>query len=393
MPLSDTKVRSAKPRDAVYRLTDADGLCIEIRPSGTKTWRLRYRLDGKANMHTIGTYPAVSLSAARERRDWGRALIARGIHPRDEVEREKRRRIADAGATFGSVAEEWFTKRSDEWTDYYATQVRRGLDQDILPVIGKRPIKEVGAQDVLSIMQSTEKRGAKTVAVLLRQWMSAVFRYGIVTLRSDEDPALHVKGAVKRNEVKHAVDLNESQLRHLMAQIEVFGGYRTTQLAIRFLLLTMVRTIEMRRARWDEIDLEARLWRLPEESMKRRQKHLVPLSDQVVAILEELRDYTGGGGILFPGMKNPRQPIHLTTINQALGRMGFGKGEFSAHGFRATASTHMNEHGWSPDAIERQLAHVPGNRTRKSYNHAQYLDERRRMLQWWADYIDGLAGR
>lgn len=393
MPISDTKARTAKPRASVYRIADSAGLCLEVRPSGAKIWRYRYRLDGKATMFTIGEYPSTSLGEARQKREWGRALVAKGIHPRDEVEREKRHRKLEANNTFRLVADEWLDKRSKEWTVYYANQVRKTLDNDILPFIGDDPIREIGAPTILEILKRIESRGASTVAVLARQWISSVFRYAIVTLRAETDPAEFVKGAVRRGEVKHAAALNEAQLRHLLAQLELFGGYRTTQIAIEFLLLTMVRTIEMRRARWEEIDLDKRLWRIPEESMKRRRKHLVPLSDQVMTLIEELRGYTGGHDILFPGMKDPRKPIHLTTINQALSRMGFGKGEFSAHGFRATASTHMNEHGWSPDAIERQLAHVPGDKTRKAYNHAQYLDERRQMMQWWADHIDSLKGK
>lgn len=390
MPISDTKARNAKPREKLYRIADGHGLCLEVRPSGRKTWRLRYRLDGKANMFTIGDYPHVKLGEARERRDWGRKLIEQGIHPRDQEQRDKQDRQANQAQTFRHVAEEWYQQRAGEWTEYYANQVRRGLDNDIYPAFGDKPIREVGAADVLELIKKVDERGAPTVAQLLRQWISAVFRYGVTNLVADTDPATFVKGAVSRPKVKHAVALNDKQLRFLLGQIEVFGGYRTTQLAIKLLLLTMVRTIELRRGRWKDVDLEDAIWRIPESDMKMRRPHLVPLSKQAVACFKELREYTGGGELILPGMKHPRQPIHHTTISQALVRMGFKEGGFAPHGFRATASTVLNEQGWPPDAIERQLAHAPASRTRASYNHAQYMEVRRDMMQWWADYLDRL---
>ncbi|MBY6109115.1 tyrosine-type recombinase/integrase [Halomonas sp. DP1Y21-3] len=390
MPISDTKARNAKPREKLYRIADGHGLCLEVRPSGRKVWRLRYRLDGKANMWTIGDYPQVKLGPAREQRDWGRELIAQGVHPRHQVERDKQSRKDVQALTFRSVAEEWIAKRSGDWSLYYAGQVRKGLDDDIYPAFGDKPIREVQAADVLELMREVEKRGAPSVALLLRQWTSAIFRYGIINLQADTDPASFIKGAVTRPKVKHARALPERELRFLLGQLEVFGGYRTTRLAIELLLLTMVRTVELRRGRWADIDLDAAIWRIPEADMKMRRPHLVPLSRQAVEKLKELKEYTGGGELLLPGMKNPRAPIHHTTINQALFRMGFGEGKFAAHGFRATASTVLNEQGWNPDAIERQLAHAPSNRTRASYNHAQHMDERKEMMQWWADYLDRL---
>ncbi|MFG6139461.1 tyrosine-type recombinase/integrase [Halomonas sp. B23F22_10] len=390
MPISDTKARNAKPREKLYRIADGHGLCLEVRPSGRKVWRLRYRLDGKANMWTIGDYPQVKLGPAREQREWGRELIARGIHPRDQTERDKQARQAEQAQTFRNVAEEWLEKRAGEWTAYYKGQVRKGLDNDIYPAFGDKPIREVEAADVLDLIRGVEKRGAPSVALLLRQWVSAIFRYGIINLQADTDPASFIKGAVSRPKVKHATALPEKDLRVLLGQLEVFGGYRTTRLAIELLLLTMVRTVELRRGRWADVDLEDAIWRIPEADMKMRRPHLVPLSKQAVEKLKELKEYTGGRELLLPGMKNPRQPIHHTTINQALVRMGFGKGKFAAHGFRATASTVLNEQGWNPDAIERQLAHAPANRTRASYNHAQHMDERKEMMQWWADHLDRL---
>lgn len=341
-------------------------------------------------MWTVGAYPAIGLAKARERREWARKLIAQGLHPKDEEERQKREDRLQQQNTFGLVAEEWFAERSPQWTEYYRGQVRKGLDNEILPSVGKLPLRDVTAPEILAIMRRIEKRGAPTVAINVRMWISSIFRFAVITLRSKDNPADYVKGAVARGDVKHAVALTEKQLRFLLGQITVYGGYRTTQLAIELLLFTMVRGVEMRRGRWADVDFDARIWRIPRQDMKRRRDHAVPLSSQAIKVLEELKTYSGGGELLVPGMKRPSKPIHNTTINTALNRMGFTEGSFATHGFRATASTLMNEYGWREDAIERQLAHVPGNRTRGSYNHAKYMTERREMLQWWGDYVDSL---
>jgi len=393
MPLSDTQARKAKPRDKLYRLADAHGLCLEVRPNGAKYWRLRYRLHGKATMWTVGEYPSTSLAESRERRDWGRKLIAQGVHPKDEEARLKREEKLHQDNRFGLVAEEWYQDRKPNWSEGYAGKVRQALDEEILPDLGRLALRDVTAQEILAIMQRIDKRGAPTVAINVRMWISGIFRYAILTLRAKDDPAAHVRGAVKRGEIKHAVALTERQLRFLLGQLPLYGGYRITQLGIELLLLTMVRGVEMRRGRWEDVDLEGQVWRIPRGDMKKRRDHAVPLSRQAVRVLEELKEYSGGGELLVPGMKHPKKPIHHTTINTALARMGFGGGVFATHGFRATASTLMNEYGWREDAIERQLAHVPQDRTRGSYNHAKYMKERREMLQWWGDYVDRLKGQ
>jgi len=390
MPLSDTKARTAKPRDTLYRLADAHGLCLEVRPNAKKYWRLRYRLHGKATMWTVGEYPSTSLADARQRREWARKLIAQGIHPKDEEARLKRQEKLQQDNTFALVAEEWYAERKPHWSEGYAGKVRQALDDEILPTLGRLALRDVTAPEILEIIRRIDKRGAPTVAINVRMWISGIFRYAILTLRATDDPAAHVRGAVRRGEIKHAVALTEKQLRFLLGQLPLYGGYRVTQLAIELLLFTMVRGVEMRRGRWEDVDFEAGIWRIPRHDMKRKRDHAVPLSRQAVRVLRELREYSGGGELLVPGMKHPRKPIHHTTINTALVRMGFGGGAFATHGFRATASTLMNEHGWREDAIERQLAHVPKDRTRGSYNHAKYMQERREMLQWWGDYVDGL---
>lgn len=393
MPLSDTRARKAKPRERLYRIADAHGLCLEVRPNGAKYWRLRYRLHGKPTMWTVGEYPSTSLAEARERREWARKLITQGAHPKDEEARLKREEKLHQDNTFGLIAEEWFVERSPNWSDYYRDQVRHGLDEEILPTLGRLALRDVTAPEILEIMRRIEKRGAPTIAINVRMWISNIFRFAILTLRAKDDPAEHVKGAVTRGEVKHAVALTEKQLRFLLGQIPIYGGYRSTQLAIELLLFTMVRGVEMRRGRWEDVDFEAKVWRIPRQNMKRKRDHAVPLSSQAIRVLEELKMYSGGGELMVPGMKRPNKPIHHTTINTALTRMGFGGGAFATHGFRATASTLMNEYGWREDAIERQLAHVPKDRTRGSYNHAKYMKERREMLQWWGDYVDSLRGQ
>ena len=275
------------------------------------------------------------------------------------------------------------------WTPYYLRQVERFMASDVFPQIGALPIKQVTAAHVLSIMKKTEARGAETIAILIRQWCSAVFRYAVANLQADGDPAAALKGAVVRPKVKHHAPLSAKQIPAFVTALGKFGGYRTTAIAIELLLLTFVRTVEMRKATWSEFDLEAALWRIPAERMKMKTEHLVPLSSQAVALVKELHEWTGGRNYLFPNYRAPKSCMTATTVNRALERMGY-RGKFSGHGFRSTASTLLHELGYRPEVIERQLAHAERNNVTAAYNHAEYLKERKAMMQQWASYLDGL---
>jgi len=400
MPLTDAKIRNTKPREKPIKLTDGGGLYLEVRPTGAKLWRYRYRIGGKENVFAVGQYfndkrgGHISLDDARSERDKARALVKQGIHPAHNRQAERLAIHAENANTFEAVAREWIAKKKPGWTAYYLRQVQRFLESDVFPYVGNLPIRNVTAAHLLEILRRIEGRGAETVAVLVRQWASAVFRYAVATLRADTDPAAALKGAIHRPKIEHRKPLSRDQVADFVKALDVYGGYRTTVIALRMMLLTFVRTVELRAARWTEIDLDRAEWRIPAERMKMREPHLVPLSRQAVELLAELHTYTGGRDFLFPNYRNPKTCMTSTTLNRALERMGFnGKGSigFSAHGFRATASTILNEIGFRPDVIERQLAHAERNKVRASYNQAEYLEDRRTMMQQWADMTDEMA--
>jgi integrase len=269
--------------------------------------------------------------------------------------------------------------------------VERFLESDVFPYVGRLPIRSVTAAHLLEIIRRIEGRGAETVALLVRQWSSAIFRYAVATLRADGDPAAALKGAIERPKVEHHKPLSRSQIVDFTTALGRYGGYRTTVIALRLMLLTFVRTVELRKAEWSEFDLDNAEWKIPAERMKMREPHIVPLSKQAVDLLRELQTYTGGRVALFPNYRRPNECMTATTLNRALERMGFnGKDSigFSAHGFRATASTILNEMSYRSDVIERQLAHAERDKVRASYNHAEYIDERRAMMQDWANLLE-----
>ena len=390
MPLTDAKIRNTKPADKPLKLTDGGGLYLEVRPTGTRLWRLRYRIDGKENVFAIGGYPEIGLADARDAREKAKPLIRQGIHPSHNRQAERLANSAANANTFEAVAREWIKKKAPSWTPYYLRQVERFMAADVFPFVGKLPIRNVSAAHLLEILNRIEGRGAATVALLVRQWSSAVFRYAVATLRADADPAAALKGAIHRPKVQHHKPLTRDQIAEFSKALEQYGGYRATVIALRLMLLTFVRTVELRKAEWIEFDLDRAEWRIPAERMKMREPHLVPLSTQAVELLRELATHTGGRRQLFPNLRNPSECMTATTLNRALERMGFnGKDSigFSAHGFRATASTMLNEMGFRADVIERQLAHAERNKVRASYNQAEYMEERRQMMQAWAEYL------
>jgi integrase len=394
MPLTDAKVRTVKADSKPIKLADGGGLYLDVRPSGTKLWRYRYRIAGKENVFAIGKYPETSLADARAEHGKARVLVKQGVHPSHNRQVERLSSQTSNANTFEAVAREWVSKKSGSWTPYYQRQVTNFLAADVFPHIGKLPIRSVTAAHLLEVVRRVEARGAVSVALLVRQWSSAIFRYAIATLRADGDPSTALRGAIQRPKVEHHKPLSREQIKEFMAAVDEYGGYRTTVIALRLMLLTFVRTVELRKAEWAEIDLERAEWRLPAERMKMREPHIVPLSGQAVAMLKELHSYTGGRSMLFPNYRRPKGCMTSTTLNRALERMGFNGKEsigFSAHGFRATASTILNEMGYRSDVIERQLAHAERDKVRASYNHAEYMKERRGMMQDWADYLDGLS--
>ena len=387
--LTDTRIRSAKRTRKPYKLTDNAGLYLEVRPSGKKLWRYRYRIAGKENVYALGEYPALGLAEARRERDNARRLVKEGIHPAHNRRAALAAKVYENRNSFEAVAREWIEQGRSRWTAYYLRQVERFLEADVFPYIGTLPIRSVTAAHLLEIVKRVEKR-APSVAFLVRQWCSAVFRYAVATLRADGDPTIALRGAITRPRVEHRKPLTATEIPKLLKKLDEHGGFRTTAIAMRLLLLTFVRPVELRAAEWPEFDLDNATWRLPAERMKSRQTHIVPLSPQAVELLRELKTITGGNRLLFPNHRRPKTYMTVTTLNRALERMGYG-GRFSSHGFRATASTILNEQGYRADVIERQLAHAPRDKVRASYNRAEYLPERKQMMRDWATYIDALA--
>lgn len=393
VPLTDVKIRQARAADKVLKLTDGNGLYLEVKPNGSKLWRYRYRIAGKENLFAVGEYPTLSLQDARRARDDARELVKQGIHPSHARQSALSGQHAKNANTFESVAREWLDRKREKWTPYYHKQATSCLEQNAFPKIGRLPIRNVTAAHLLEFLQAMEKRGAETYALQLRQWCSAIFRFAVVTLRADADPAAALKGAIHRPQIKHSKPMSREQIGDFKARLTKYGGNRTTVIAMRLMLYTFVRTVELRKAHWEEFDFEAAEWKIPAERMKMRRLHLVPLSRQAVALLNELRKITGAGDWLFPNFRRPDDVMSATTINRALEHMGYSSGLWTGHDFRATASTQLHEMGFRPDVIERQLAHVEENKTKKAYNHAEYMAERREMVQAWADWIDGIEER
>jgi integrase len=402
MALTDAKIRNTRRGDKPVKLTDGGGLYIEIRPNGAKLWRYRYRIAGKENIFAIGKYyndkrgEHVSLDDARGIRDEARKLVKQGIHPAHNRQRLRVTQGADNANTFEAVAREWMGKKKANLAPSYARQIERVLGVEVFPYIGTLPIRNVTAAHLLEVMRRLEARGAESIALMVRQLSSAIFRYAVATLRADTDPAAALIGAITRPKTRHSKPLGPADIARLVKALNSYGGYPTTVIALKLALLTFVRTVELRAALWSEIDFDRAEWRIPGARMKMREAHIVPLSRQAMALLRELHALTGGHEQcwLFPNHRRPRTYMASATLNRALEYMGFSGKEgigFSSHGFRATACTILNELGYRPDIIERQLAHQERNSVRASYNRAEYLAERRAMMQQWADYVDALA--
>jgi len=388
MALSDIAIRNAKPGEKDARLFDGGGMYLLIKPSGAKWWRLKYRHGGKSKLLSLGVYPETSLKQAREERDKARELLRQGIDPSAARKRDKQAQQADLENAFKAVAKEWHGKQSARWEASHAARVLTSLEKNVFPDLGAVPVKEVTAQSLLCVLRKIEARGAHETAGWVLQRCSAVFRYAIVTGRCSHNPADALKGALTPQKVTHRPAMTAADLPEFMELLDAYQGQRQTVLAIRLLMLTWVRTGELRGARWEEFDLEAAEWRIPAERMKMREPHIVPLSRQALETLAELRALNGAYALVFPGVKLS-QPISENTVLYALYRMGYHS-RATGHGFRATASTILNEMGHAPDVIERQLAHAERNKVRAAYNRAQYLPERRKLMQAWADYLDGL---
>jgi integrase len=390
MPLSDAKVRNAKPRMKPYKLADGDGLFLVIMPSGSKYWRLKYFAGGKEKLLALGVYPHINLADARDRRAQARKLLATGGDPGEAKKEAKRLGILKSENSFEVVAGEWLGKHEHEWTPGHVRAKRKQLEKHVFPKLGKRPIGDITAPDILTMLRVVESSGTLDTAHRLMQVTGQIFMYAIATGRVERNPVPDLRGALKASVVKHRAYLSEKELPEYLRNLEAYNGEPQTKLALRFLLLTFVRSGELRGAEWSEIDWDKAEWRIPAERMKMNELHIVPLSRQAVGVLRELQKISGQRRYVFPNHHNPATFMTENTMLFALYRMGYHS-RATGHGFRSTASTILNEHGFAPDVIERQLAHGERDKVRAAYNHAQYLPERRKMMQWWADFLGGLA--
>lgn len=390
--LTDPKCKNAKAEGrAVRKLPDVGGLQLWVYPDGRKYWRLRYWIAGKEKSLSLGVYPDVSLEEARARRDAERKRLDSGLDPSAERRAQKLRARTAAENSFEAVAREWYQKQVHTWVPGHACDVLRRLETNAFPFIGRRPISELEAPELLAAMRQIEERGAYDLAHRVLQVCGQVFRYGIATGRCSRDVAADLRGALTPHQKKHQAAVRPEELPELLRAINTYEsvGDKQTMLALQLLVLTFVRTNELIGATWAEFDMDAGIWAIPAQRMKMNAEHVVPLSRHSLAILQDLRAIGGGSRFVFPG-RNRDKPISNNTMLFALYRLGY-KGKMTGHGFRAVASTILNEQGWRPDVIERQLAHCERNEVRGAYNRAEYLPERMKMMQAWADYVDALA--
>ena len=387
--LSALAVENAKPRQKAYLLTDGNGLHLMVTPQGSKLWRLRYRFGKKQNSLSLGSFPEVSLASARAKRDDARKLVAEGVNPSEHKKHEKL--VAEIGAndSFGAIAEEYL-KRLEEGGAAQATLSKnRWLLIELASPLHKRPAAKVTPAEILVILQKYEKAGLRETAKRLRGVIGAVFRLAVATLRAETDPTYALRGAIAAPIVSHrAAITDEKLLGALMVAIDGYEGWPTLRSALLFLSLTMVRPGEVRRMRRNEIIWPSAIWRIPAERMKMRRPHDVPLSRQALAILREVWPLTMDDNLVFPSIRSIRRPLSENAFNSVLRRLGYGTDEHCAHGFRSSASTILNEHGYDSRVIEVALAHQDENKTRAAYNRAQFWPERQKLLQNWADLLD-----
>jgi integrase len=390
--LTDFAIRAIKITGEKQKFSDSGGLQLWVSPQGTKTWRFAYRYLGKQKDMVLGQYPAVGLSDARKRRDEAKAQLANGIDPAQQKKLDKLTKAVSAATTFRAVAEEYLDKQRREGRSGTTIIKNRYLLEQAFSAIGERPIAEIKAAEVLAILKHLEKRGTLETAKRVRATIGAVIRYAIATARAESDPTTALSGAIIAPKVKHrAAILDPAELGALLRAVDRFDGQPTTVAALRLLPMVFTRPGELRMAEWREFDLANARWAIPAKRTKMRREHEVPLATQAVAILKELHALTGKGRLVFPGLRTVERPISENTLNASLRRMGYSNDTVTAHGFRATASTLLNQSGkFSPDAIERALAHQDPDAVRRAYNRGGYWTERVEMAQWWADYLDRL---
>ncbi|HFI8612137.1 TPA: tyrosine-type recombinase/integrase [Escherichia coli] len=401
MALTDTKVRSAKPKAKEYSLVDGDGMFLLVHPNGSKYWRFRFRFGGKQHLMAFGVYPETSLADARQKREEARRLVAAGVDPR-EHKRAVKEELAKEIITFESVARDWHAS-NQKWSESHSGRVLKSLEDNLFDAIGKRNIAELKTRDLLIPIKAVEMSGRLEVAARLQQRTTAIMRFAVQSGLIDYNPAQEIAGAVATAKRQHRAALELNRIPELLHRIDTYTGRPLTRLAVELTLLVFIRSSELRFARWSEVDFETAMWTIPGEreplegvkhshrGSKMRTPHLVPLSRQALTILEQIKRMSGNRELIFVGDHDSRKPMSENTVNKALRVMGYDtKVEVCGHGFRTMACSSLIESGlWSKDAVERQMSHQERNSVRAAYIHkAEHLGERRLMVQWWADYLD-----
>jgi len=405
MKLTDPTIKAAKPKDKPHKLFDGGGLYLLINPDGSRWWRFKYRFGGKEKLLALGTYPDTGLKKARDRHSSARDLLGDGIDPSATKQAVKQARADRAEGSFELIAREWYAKQAEGWADSYSGKVLRRLEQYVFPKIGSKPIRELKGPELLAALRPMESAGYVETAHRVNQYLGQIFRYAMATHRADFDPTTALKGALASSPDNHFASITDpTKVGGLMRALRGYEGTPVVRCALQLAPLVFVRPGELRGARWEEFGFDLTdppkgkmpqhpepQWRIPAERMKMGEQHIVPLSKQAVAVLRELHAIIGPTGYLFPSIRSKVRPMSENTVNAALRGMGFSQDEMTGHGFRHMASTLLHERGYRSEWIERQLAHGDRNSVRARYNFAEHLPDRRRMMQEWADYLDGLA--
>ena len=396
MPLTALEIKRSQPKEKDYWLSDERGLRLLVKASGAKYWRLKYRFAGKQKTLALGIYPETSLKEARLQREQAKIQISQGVDPARERQIQKHQQLFENGTQFSVLALEWWEYQKGTWTEDHAQRVWTRLRDNAFKDMDMQPMEKIQPRDILEIIRKIESRDALDVASRVLQDIRRVFRYGIQNGKIDHNPAGELTGILKPRIQRHRASLPVEEIGQFLVDLRSYEsqGRLLTQLALEMLVFTFVRPGEVRGARWSEFDFENKLWRIPAHRMKMRSEHLIPLSTQALRVIEEVKPITGQYELLFPSERNRNDSISDNTMRRAMLRMGYdgktaGKSHATPHGFRANASSVLNEQGFNPDAIERQLSHTERNGVRAAYiHHAHYLEERREMMQWWADYLD-----
>ncbi len=391
MALSEFAVRKAKPREKAYKLADGGGLHLLVQPGGSKLWRLKYRFMGKEKLLSFGPYPLVTIAEARTKREEAKRLLLDGIDPAAQKKLDKIAAETKARQTFGLIADEYLEQMKERQAAERTQAKTRWLLKDLAKPLEDRPINDIHPAEILDLLKAIEKSGRRETARRLRGTMSSVFKHAIVTLRATSDPTQPLRGALLPPKVTgRAAVTDERKLGQLLSDIDEYDGWPTIRAALQFLVLTCVRPGEVRGATRDEFDLKKAVWSIPAERMKMRVPHDVPLSKQALAVLEDIWPLSEHGLLVFPSIRSIKRPLSENALNSALRRMGYTKDEVTAHGFRVTASTILNQRGYDPDVIEAVLAHQDRNAIRRAYNRATYFEQRTKLMQEWADVLDEL---